>query len=238
MSADETEAIVLRLVDHGETNRIATFYSPTLGRFAAIARGARSRSRRFGGHLDLFHRGNALLKMPKRGGMPVLTDFSATEMFSSLRGDLDRFSVASFFLELVLRSTVDRDPSTTQYEAISEALQTVADSPEPMRPDLIVGFQLRWFALLGELPPLEASELAAAHLPPLEDSTLSIARALAEGVSVTDLDEAHFRAVGVLTHALRNRINGRPLGSSRMLAEMLADHWLERRTNLQALPDG
>ena len=44
-----TRAIVLRLVDYRESDRIATLFTEALGRVGAIARGARKSQRRFGG---------------------------------------------------------------------------------------------------------------------------------------------------------------------------------------------
>jgi len=227
MSAPDgsVDAIVLRMIDHGETGRIVTFYTPTLGRIAAMARGARGKSRRFSGHLDLFHRGEATLKSSRRGGLATLAEFSAGQLYDSLRQDLERFATASFFVELVLMSTVDHDPAADQFALIAEALETVATSDRPLRPDVILSFQLRWFDALGELPDLSGGDLADAHLPHLDDGAIAVARALSQGVNVRDLDEARFRAVGALTRALRHRISGRPMASSTLLSQLLSDAW-------------
>jgi DNA repair protein RecO (recombination protein O) len=49
-----TEAIVLRVRDLGESDRVVQLLTPAVGRVAAIAKGARRSQRRFPGTLDLF----------------------------------------------------------------------------------------------------------------------------------------------------------------------------------------
>ena len=48
-----TEALVLRAVDLGESDRVVQLLTPETGRIAAIAKGARRSVRRFPGTLDL-----------------------------------------------------------------------------------------------------------------------------------------------------------------------------------------
>ena len=86
MTTAKADAVVLRLVDHGERNRIVTLFTPEHGRVAAMARSARGKSRRFGGHLDLFHRGDAMLAHSRRqGGMSTLTGFEVRATYEAIR---------------------------------------------------------------------------------------------------------------------------------------------------------
>lgn len=47
-----TEAIVLRLLDYGESDRIVTFYTAGFGKLRGIARGARRSRKRFANALE------------------------------------------------------------------------------------------------------------------------------------------------------------------------------------------
>src|ERR1700726_3885161 len=49
-----TEAIVLRSIRYGEADRILHLYTPDRGRIAAIAKGARRATSRFGARLEPF----------------------------------------------------------------------------------------------------------------------------------------------------------------------------------------
>ena len=236
----KARAIVLRLIDYGEHNRIVTLYSPTLGRFGAMARGARGKSRRFGGHLDLFHVGEAQLASPrgrgarsgagrsgKTGGLSTLTEFDAVELFEPMRLDLSRYATACFFVEMVLATTVDDDPAVAQYELLERGLREIATSARDTRPDLLLSFQLRWFDALGELPDLDDEAIESAHLPHLDPAALAIARALLGGIAIPELDRQRFAEIGGLTRALRHRICSREFASSALLAGFFADAWAE-----------
>jgi len=223
LSATSTEAVILRLVDQGERNRIVTLFTNTVGRTAVMARGARGSTKRFRGHLDLFHRGTAELKSGRRAtSFPTLTSFLVKAPHEGLRTDITRFAIASFCVEIVLNATAVGDANQIQFDTLAGTLESLADGAESDRRDLILAFQLRWFDAMGELPPLDEDALRQARLPRLDEQPMAIARALHSGVEIPELDEPRFRAVGVLTRAIRNRVLRRPLESTRFLYEVLS----------------
>ncbi len=71
MATVQTEALVLRIVDFGESDRILHLLLPGEGRVTAIAKGARRSVRRFAGTLDLFHHLRVQFER-RRGGMARL----------------------------------------------------------------------------------------------------------------------------------------------------------------------
>lgn len=215
--------MVLRLVDQGDRHRIVSLYTPDAGRTSAIARFARGSKKRFGGHLDLFNRGEAHLKSRRVGDLAALNAFSLRDGYMGIRSDVTRFATAAFFIDVVLASTAEGDANPEQYALLVHFLEALDQSEAGTRRDLILGFQLRWFHLMGELPPLNGDALAEARLPYMEEQPLAIARALLADVPIPDLDAARFAAVGVLTRIIRNRIVRRPLESTRFLLEMLDD---------------
>jgi DNA repair protein RecO len=216
------DAIILRLVDHAETHRIVTLLTPEQGQLGCLARGARGRSRRFGGHLDLFHRADVILT-PSRSkrGLATLKELTVTEAHEPIRSDVTRFATASFLAELALATTTDGAPAEVQFSLLAETLADLSAGADDERMDLVLSFQLRWFNALGELPALTAEALHHAHLPVPEERSLAAARALAQGVRITDLDPSTAKAIGGLTKALRNRVVGRPMNSLKLLGQLL-----------------
>lgn len=220
----ETDAVVLRLVDQGDRNRIVTLFTPSAGRTACVARGARGSKHRFGGHLDLFHRGRADLGRPRRtGGLPPLSGFVVTDPYEAIRADIVRFATASFFVEIVITATAAGDANPGQFAVLVESLGALSRGEESTRRDLILAFQLRWFDAMGELPPLHPENLRQARLPHLDEQPLAIARALLSGMEIPELDARRFRAVGGLTRAVRNRVLRKPLESTHFLYQVLDD---------------
>ena len=59
MEAFDTPAVVVRVVDYGEADRIVTLLTRARGKLAAMARGARKSRRRFAGGVGMFAHGRA-----------------------------------------------------------------------------------------------------------------------------------------------------------------------------------
>lgn len=102
MAALKTQALILRCVDYGESDRIFHLLVPERGRVTAIAKGARRSVRRFGGTLDFFN----LLRvhLERRGGsMSRLEHATLVRHFPALRHDPARFALGCYLLELLDR---------------------------------------------------------------------------------------------------------------------------------------
>lgn len=204
---------MLRLADVGEKNRIATLYLREGGRVAAVARGARGSSRRFGGGLDHFVRARFTFART-RTGLPVLNELSIVEPYEGLRGDVLAYAAASFVTELVLETTAEHDPSPRAYDWLVTCLGQTCAAPF----DTVLAFQLGWFQCLGVLPPLDPEGLREAGFPLLSAEERDGANAL---VAFRSVSPDSRRAVGRLTKALRERVLTRPMKSEAFLRELL-----------------
>lgn len=97
-----TQALILRSVDYGESDRIFHLLVPERGRVTAIAKGARRSVKRFGGTLDFFNLLHVQLER-RRGGMSRLEHARLVGHFPALRRDPVRFALGSYLLELLDR---------------------------------------------------------------------------------------------------------------------------------------
>ena len=75
------EAILLRSVDFGESDRIIHFLTPSQGRLTAMAKGARRSVKRFPGTLDLLNHLEIRVK-PPRNGMAYLEQATLVSPFA------------------------------------------------------------------------------------------------------------------------------------------------------------
>ncbi len=98
-----TEALVLRIIDLGESDRVVHLLTPSHGRVPAIAKGARRSRRRFPGTLDLANRLRVRIRPPRRGGLAHLEQAVLLDPHAGLRHELGRFALAGFLLELLGR---------------------------------------------------------------------------------------------------------------------------------------
>lgn len=103
MAAVHTQALVLRAVDFGESDRIVHLLTPRTGRIAAIAKGARRSRRRFPGTLDFFNRLRVQLERRPRSAMARLEHAALEGVYPSLRTEPPRFALGCYLLELLDR---------------------------------------------------------------------------------------------------------------------------------------
>jgi DNA repair protein RecO (recombination protein O) len=175
-----TQALVLRAVDFGESDRIIHLLTPALGRVAVIAKGARRSKRRFPGTLDLF---NQLAVQIVRTRPTVLARLEAARLqrtFEAIRAQSGRFALGCYLLELLDRLSPEggapRDLERL-FEFARSALQWLdRESPtERMR----VLLELRALDALGLRPELLRCVRCGKPLPKAGSAPLPFA--VAEG---------------------------------------------------------
>ncbi|MFO0692301.1 MAG: DNA repair protein RecO [Polyangiales bacterium] len=147
------DAIVLRLVDYRDSDRIVTFLTPELGRIAGIARGARKSQRRFGGALQSASHVRLTLG-PLRGDLHTVLGAELVEAHMGLLTDLARLERAGFALALLRDLVPEKHPEPEIFEATLHYLAAQAASPASL--PLLVAFQLRVLCCLGLAPELGA----------------------------------------------------------------------------------
>ncbi|HXU81458.1 MAG TPA: DNA repair protein RecO [Polyangia bacterium] len=123
-TAITTDAILLRSVAYGESDRVVTLLGRTTGRVSALARGARKSVKRFGGGLGLGASGEALLR--DRGGeLMGLDGFEVREARLGLALDVARAAHASYGIELCDRLCGPRHPEPAVFDWLEEFLVRV-----------------------------------------------------------------------------------------------------------------
>ena len=107
MKEIQTEALILRAVDFGESDRILHLLIPDSGRLTAIAKGARRSVRRFAGALDLFNHLHIQADLRRSPSMARLDHARLIGSFDALRTDPARFALGCYLLELFDRLAPD-----------------------------------------------------------------------------------------------------------------------------------
>jgi DNA repair protein RecO (recombination protein O) len=157
-------AVVLRTVDHGESDRVVTLLARGHGKLAAFARAARASKRRFGGALEPFTLVHA--ELSGRGGgdrLLRLDSVSPERAFPSIRGDLARIACAAYAAELVRELTRDHEPHDDLFDLLVDYLGRL--DAGPARPPMLRAFELAALAAAGFQPRLDACARCGAPLP-------------------------------------------------------------------------
>jgi DNA repair protein RecO (recombination protein O) len=212
-----TPAVVVRVVDYGEADRVLTLLTRTAGKVSALARGARKSRRRFGAHGSLFTVGEAELR-----------DRRGAELLSLVRLDADPFAPqlaagpadmavlchASYLAELAREILPPRQAEPALYDLLIEALALL--SSRAPRASTLRAFEVRVLRIAGLLPDFAESDVS--------DEERTVLEALGEG-SLGDAwalelsTELNAACRGVLTHAVFAHL-GRPLRSLEVLAQL------------------
>jgi DNA repair protein RecO (recombination protein O) len=103
MPAFKGEALLLRSVDFGESDRIVHLLTSDAGRLTAIAKAARRSHRRFPGTLDVFNLLMVTGRAKPRAAMAFLERATLVEPFLGVRTDSTRYALASFLVEMLDR---------------------------------------------------------------------------------------------------------------------------------------
>ncbi|MHB1846846.1 MAG: DNA repair protein RecO [Deltaproteobacteria bacterium] len=164
----ETEALILRRIDYGESDRVAWLLTPERGRLSAFAPGARKSKRRFPGGLEPFSKVQARLSPPRRGELWRLVEVDLLQTRSCVRESLDCFAVASVACELTADLAREADPVPELYAALSSYLERLGEASRPS----LFGLILEALGAAGFAPQLlacarcGASPLSAPTSPP------------------------------------------------------------------------
>lgn len=138
------DAIVLRRMDLGETDRILTLLTDRIGKLRVIAKGVRRPTARFAPHLELFSQTRLMLSRGRE--LDVITGAETLDLHVGLRTSLNALGMASHCAELVDRFLEDRDQNRAVYVLLAGVLRRLGEADKPET----IG---RWFelALLGEM---------------------------------------------------------------------------------------
>lgn len=150
----ETEAIVLRVTDVGESDRIVQLLTPEWGRLSAMAKNARKSVRRFPGTLDLLnHLRVGLSRRP--GSLSYLSRGVLLSPLLGLRADPGRFAMGCYLAELLSRVAPEGNAegeARALFDFTLRALETI----ERRTPDtkLHIFLELQALSALGMRPEL------------------------------------------------------------------------------------
>ena len=237
MSLVSTEAIVLHAFDYLESSRVLRLATREAGVRSAIAKGARRSTRRFGGGLDLFSRGVAHLYTKPGRDLDTLAGFDDLRGGIDLAADLGRFTGASAIAELTLRFSREAAADVALYDAVADALETIAAAAATDTRGAVLAGAWRIVAELGFAPALD--DCAECHAPlaseeivmfshPAGGSLCNRCARLARGRVLPAAARGALRAwIGGDTAPLADAAEAR--AHQRLLREFLVEHLVDGR---------
>ena len=155
MAVLRCEAILLRSVDFGESDRVVHLLTSGSGRLTAIAKGARRSRRRFPGTLDVFNHLAIDGRSTPRASMAFLQRARLLNPFLGVRSQVARYALASFLMEMLDRLSPEGIEGPEAERLFSYATESLAllERVGP-GPTLRLLLELRGFDALGQRPEL------------------------------------------------------------------------------------
>ena len=128
MGLGRSAAVVIGSFPLGESDRVVTFFSRDFGRLRGVAKAARRLKSRFGGSLELFTLGQLVFFDTGRSELVRIDHFDVTRPFASVREDLGRLGEAAWMVEIVARTTGERDRQPALYGLLVRALRAMEET--------------------------------------------------------------------------------------------------------------
>ena len=190
----KAEAVVLRSIRYAEADRILHLYSPTLGRFGAIAKGARRPKSRFGGRLEPFFRLNLILH-EGRGELLTVTNAATLDGYPRLRSSGTALTAGARACDAVLRLLDATDPNPPAYNLLCRYL-SMLDDPELEHAaglETALSFRLKLAMVAGFSPELASCARCgeAEHFVGFSGAAGGVVCASCEAGSFPLTEEAH-----------------------------------------------
>ncbi len=145
----DTEALLLRRVDYGDSDLVLALFSEKLGRVSALARGARRSTKRFGGVLEPLHTLSVRFDEPRSGELFVLREARIVVPRTRLTSDLERMQAAGRALGWVRGAAPPRTREPEVWKILANLLDLLSE-PEAGRATLhLCAAGLRLLAAFG-----------------------------------------------------------------------------------------
>lgn len=230
----KSEAIVLRSIRYGEADRILHLYSPTRGRFGAIAKGARRPRSRFGGRLEPFFRLD-LLMHEGRGDLLTVTGVSTVDGYPRLRSCGPALSAGARACDSVLRLLDSTEPNPPAYNLLCRylALLDEPDRPGATGLEAALSFRLKLALVAGFVPELASCARCgeAEHLTGFSGAAGGVVCSSCEAGSFEFSEAAH----GFMLEALAKPLSEAPAAEATALrqVERAVGETLEHHAHVQ-----
>ncbi|MDO8722485.1 MAG: DNA repair protein RecO, partial [Syntrophales bacterium] len=119
----KSEAIVLRAIDYGESDRIVTFYTADFGKIKGIAKGAKRSSKRFANVLESFSCLQLLFSMRNYDGLALIEEGKVLNHYIGIRSDLKKILYVSYMLDITDQFTVEHRKNETLFRLVRDFLE-------------------------------------------------------------------------------------------------------------------
>lgn len=144
-------AIVLRRINFGETDRIVTLLTRERGKISAIAKGSRKPISRLAGPTEIMT--YSRMQLATGRNLDIITQIEVKESFPAIRSELRKIAHATYLMELVDRMTEEHERNANLFDTLLSALYLMERPNDPEK--ITHMFELQFMRILGYEPVLD-----------------------------------------------------------------------------------
>lgn len=142
--------IILRTLPLTETSLIVHWLSPTFGRVATAAKGARRPKSPFSGKLDLFYEADLAFTRSRSSDLHALREVNLRQTNAALREDVDKLRQAVYAAKFIVQTTETDTPLPEVFELFRRFLESLC--AHDASPQLVLAFEIKMLVELGLEP--------------------------------------------------------------------------------------
>lgn len=128
----DTELIILKTVNYGDSSSILNCLSPDVGRIAILARGAKKISRKNFPQIGLFRTYKAILGKPGQGDLFLLNSLDMLSQNDRLASSPSLLEFSGSISRFSLSSNFENVPCPVFYHALTDCLQIIETNSVPI----------------------------------------------------------------------------------------------------------
>ncbi len=149
----ETEAIVLKQFDLGETDKIITFYTKDHGKIRAVVKKARNSKNNKTSAIVLPYCYNNI-KVYKSKSLDRINYVENIHRFEELRNNLDKMAYATYFSEMVEKTGMEYHPNPLLFNLLLETFNKMISIENEDLEKINIVFKLFFLEIIGIKPTI------------------------------------------------------------------------------------
>ena len=154
-----TPGIVLKAKPYGESDKIVSFLTENHGKITGIAKGAKRSRQRFVNSLEPFSLVNLRFYERLHGSLVFIVSSDLLFSFPNLAAGLDKFSFASYLVEITDGLIGEREEDQGLFQHLSNGLYYLNENDASLR--FLTSFELKLLSLVGYQPLLDRCKCCA-----------------------------------------------------------------------------
>ncbi|MEN2465009.1 DNA repair protein RecO [Ornithinibacillus sp. FSL M8-0202] len=165
---EKIDGIIIKTKDYGETHKIVTIFSKKIGKFSAIARGAKKPKSRMAAVTQPFIYGQFFLYLNK--GLSNIQQGEIIDSYRTIREDIIKTAYAAYLMELTDKLLDEHVPNLEIYTQLTETLEWISNHHDVDIP--LMMYEMKLYRVGGFAPTVDCCAHCGEKNPPFTFSMI------------------------------------------------------------------